>query len=78
MLNKNDRDILDKIDCWLPDKIFDAHAHIYHVDHLTTTGHHCNIYGTVTSTRLMNSQSEIYGNRKFRAMMIPMPAAPRA
>lgn len=73
MLNKNDHDILDKINSWLPDRIFDAHAHIYTTDYLTTTSHPCNVYGTVTSTRLMNSQQEIYGNRKFRAMMIPMP-----
>jgi len=73
MLNKNDHDILDKINSWLPDRIFDAHAHIYHTDHLTTTDHPFNRYGTTTSKRLLESQQEIYSNRKFRAMMLPNP-----
>jgi len=77
MFNAIDDRMLQRLQAFLPDQIFDAHAHIYNLDHMPKDSQLVyNRYGNAGAARFLEDQKSLYGQRKVRAMLIPYPAAP--
>ena len=70
-----DREMLDKLQSFIPDKVFDAHAHLHKVEYCTPGINMFQGYGTADMERLLRDQKELYGERKFRGLILPTPAA---
>ena len=69
-----DKAILDKLQSWIPDKIFDAHCHLLHTDWYPKGYNLLQAYGISDAKRTLEDQKELYGNRKFRALLLATPA----
>ena len=72
--NDTDRRLLKLMGDFLPEKIFDAHAHIYHLDHMPENGSIYNRTGTADAARFLEEQKRIYGSRQTAALFLPFPA----
>ena len=70
-----DRAMLEKLQSFIPDKVFDAHAHLHKVEYCTPGINMFQGYGTADMERLLRDQKELYGDRKFRGLILPTPAA---
>ena len=70
-----DRKMLEKLQSFIPDKVFDAHAHLHKVEYCTPGINMFQGYGTADMERLLRDQKELYGERKFRGLILPTPAA---
>lgn len=76
-LTQSDCEMLRRLQSFLPDKIFDAHAHIYNLEHMPTNPKELyNRYGNAGAERFLADQKTVYADRKVRALFIPFPAAP--
>lgn len=75
-VSASDKLMLERLQNFIPENIFDAHAHIYNLSHMPDVGQVYNAYGTAGAARFMQDQKTIYGERKVRALFIPYPAAP--
>ena len=73
-LTPYDLSLLDKLQDFIPDTVFDAHAHLHHVDHMPEGRNLFRDLGTADVTRLLNDQKTIYGNRGFFALLLPTPS----
>ena len=74
--NESDLSLLQRLQSFIPQNIFDAHAHIYNLEHMPDDP--CliyNRYGNAGAARFLKDQKKLYGERKVRAMFIPYPAA---
>lgn len=69
-----DRAMLAKLQSFIPDKVFDAHAHLHKVEYCTPGLNMFQGYGTADMERLLRDQKELYGDRKFRGLILPTPA----
>lgn len=70
-----DRAMLEKLQSFIPDKVFDAHAHLHKVEYCTPGINMFQGYGTADMERLLRDQKELYGDRKFRGLILPTPTA---
>ena len=70
-----DRELLAKLQSFIPDKVFDAHAHLHKVEYTPQGFNMFQGYGTADMERLLKDQKELYGDRKFRGLILPTPAA---
>lgn len=69
-----DRAMLEKLQSFIPDKIFDAHAHLHRAEYCTPGFNMFQGYGTADMERLLKDQKELYGDRKFRGLILPTPS----
>jgi len=69
-----DRMLLEKLQSFIPDKVFDAHAHLHKVEYMPQGANMFQGYGTADMERLLKDQKELYGNRKFRGLILPTPS----
>lgn len=70
---EKDREMLQKLQSFIPDKVFDAHAHLHKVEYCTPGLNMFQAYGTADMERLLKDQKELYGDRKFRGLILPTP-----
>ena len=73
--NDLDREVLAKLQSFIPDKVFDAHAHLHKAEYCAPGVNMFQAYGTADMERLLKDQKELYGNRKFRGLILPTPSA---
>ncbi len=73
-LTDGDRRLLERLQSFLPDRIFDAHCHLHRTDLLPDTGGLFQRLGTADLHRLRKDEKLIYGDRPFRALLLPMPS----
>ena len=73
--NDTDREVLAKLQSFIPDKVFDAHAHLHKVEYMPQSANMFQGYGTADMERLLKDQKELYGHRKFRGLILPTPSA---
>lgn len=69
-----DREMLEKLQSFIPDKVFDAHAHLHKTEYCTPGLNMFQGYGTADMERLLQDQKALYGDRKFRGLILPTPA----
>lgn len=72
---EEDRALLRKLQSFIPDKIFDAHAHIHKAEYMPEGNNMFRGYGTADMERLLRDQKELYGDRKFRGLILATPSA---
>ena len=73
VLNETDLSMRKRLESWLPDKIFDMHAHLHNAEHHRHPDSICTAYGTADARRFLEDQKLLYGNRRVRGLLIPMP-----
>ena len=73
--NDTDREVLAKLQSFIPDKGFDALAHLHKVEYMPQGANMFQGYGTADMERLLKDQKELYGHRKFRGLILPTPSA---
>lgn len=69
-----DRKILQKIDAFLPERIFDAHAHLYSAEIQTDCVSINEEYGTADAGRFFENAKLLYGERKVQGLFLPWPS----
>lgn len=74
-LNQEEQFMLQKLADFLPDRIFDAHAHFYSTQVQPETEKINEQYGTADTERFMQEAKRLYGQRQVRVMMLPWPSA---
>lgn len=72
-MNDKDKQILALLKDFLPEKIFDVHAHLCNVELQTDFTGFNREYGTTEAKRFQEDQKQLLGDREIRGMMIPMP-----
>ena len=74
VFTQEDKALLERLQNFIPEKIFDMHAHIHNVDHIENNPDSLTIrHGTATAQGFLDEQKELYGDRKVRGMLIPFP-----
>ncbi len=73
-LDDADRRLLERLQPFLPGRIFDAHCHLHRVDLLPDTDGLFQLLGTTDVRRLREDEKFVYGDREFRALLLPMPS----
>lgn len=71
---EEDRTLLERLQSFIPDKVFDAHAHLHKVEYMPQGSNMFQGYGTADMERLLADQKELYGDRKFRGLILPTPS----
>ena len=69
-----DRAMLEKLQSFIPDKVFDAHAHLHKIEYMPQGINMFQGFGTADMERLLKDQKELYGDRKFRGLILPTPS----
>lgn len=69
-----DRALLERLQSFIPDKVFDAHAHLHKTEYYIPGENLLQSYGSADMERLLKDQKELYGDRKFRGLILPTPA----
>ena len=70
-----DRELLEKLQSFIPDKVFDAHAHLHKTEYMPQGNNMFQGFGTADMERLLRDQKELYGDRKFRGLILATPSA---
>ena len=73
-LNEADLRLREKLDAFLPDRIFDAHAHLYRTEALPEGDGLFQLLGTRDVRRLDEDRKKLYGDRRFGALLLMMPS----
>ena len=73
-LNEADLRLREKLDAFLPDRIFDAHAHLYRTEALPEGDGLFQLLGTRDIRRLDEDRKKLYGDRRFGALLLMMPS----
>ena len=68
-----DRALHARLQSFIPDKVFDAHCHLHNMDFMPK-GNIFQAYGTADAKRCLAEQKELYGDRKFRALLLATPS----
>lgn len=68
-----DYKMISRLQSFLPDKIFDAHAHIYNNEIVKNSEPMCSEYGSTDITRFLTDQKVLYGERLVKGMFLPWP-----
>ena len=74
-LNAIDHQVLAKLESFLPDRIFDAHAHLYQLAQMAPLNPLCKAYGPADAAAFLEDQKTLYGSRWVQALFLPTPAA---
>ena len=69
-----DQALLARLQSFIPDKVFDAHAHLHKVEYMPQGVNMFQGYGTADMERLLKDQKELYGDRKFRGLILATPS----
>ena len=56
-----DRALLARLQSFIPDKVFDAHAHLHKAEYMPQGNNMFQGYGTADMERLLRDQKELYG-----------------
>ena len=72
-LSEKDRKILEKLQDFIPQKIFDAHAHLHDLWHVPEGSNLFSDYGVADAKTFLQAQKELYGDRKVRGLLMPTP-----
>ena len=72
-MNDQDKQILALLKDFLPEKIFDVHAHLCNVEMQTDFAGFTREYGTTGAKRFQEDQKRLLGERAVAGLMIPMP-----
>ena len=76
IFNKEDLALLERLQDFIPAKVFDAHAHIHNVEHIEDNPRSlCIRHGTATAQCFLEEQKALYGDRVVKALLIPFPTA---
>ena len=76
VFEKADLALLERLQDFIPEKIFDMHAHIHNVAHIENNPDSLTVrHGTATAQGFLEEQKALYGDRLVRAMLIPFPTA---
>ena len=73
-LSEKDNQILEHLQDFIPDKVFDAHAHLHNNDHMPANANAFTDFGSATVERYFQAQTELYGDREVRAFFLPTPS----
>ena len=73
-LSTEDKEILARLQDFIPDKVFDAHAHLHNNDHMADNASAFTDFGSATAERFFAAQKQLYGNREIRAFFLPTPS----
>lgn len=74
VLNQTDLSMLQRLQSFLPDKIFDMHAHLHNLEFDDDgPGGLLHRFGTADAKRFIEDQKMLYGDRYVRGLLIPMP-----
>ena len=74
VFTQEDKALLARLQDFIPEKVFDMHAHIHNVAHIEDNPHSLTIrHGTATALDFLREQKELYGDRLVRGMLIPFP-----
>ncbi len=71
--NQAEVQILQKLESFLPERIFDAHAHLYNPKIQPDTAAVNASYGMADAERFFAESKCLYGERKLQAMFLPWP-----
>lgn len=74
VLSDDDKAMLARLQDFIPDRVFDAHAHLHNVDFMPPGPAAYNKFGTATSKRFIDDQKQIYGDRLVRGLFLPWPS----
>lgn len=69
-----DKALLERLQSFIPDKVFDAHAHLHKVEYMPSGNNAFQGFGSADMERLLSDQKELYGNRRFRGLILPTPS----
>ncbi len=69
----DDKKLLERLQDFIPDKVFDAHAHLHNVKYLAENPTMFTAFGTADAERFLEDQKTLYGNRKVRGLLLPTP-----
>ena len=69
-----DRALLARLQSFIPDKVFDAHAHLHKVEYMPPGDNLFWCYGTTDAEKFLADQKALYGDRKFRGLLLPTPS----
>ena len=74
VFTQEDKALLERLQGFIPEKIFDMHAHIHNVAHIENNPDSlCIRHGTASAQDFLREQKELYGDRLVRGMLIPFP-----
>ena len=74
VFEKEDLALLERLQKFIPDKIFDMHAHIHNVEHIENNPDSLTVrHGTATAKGFLEEQKALFGDRLVRGMLIPFP-----
>lgn len=69
-----DRALLARLQSFIPDKVFDAHAHLHKVEYMPQGSNLFWGYGTADAERFLEDQKVLFGDRKIRGLLLPTPS----
>lgn len=73
-LSEKDKEILERLQDFIPDKIFDAHAHLHNNDQMSPEATAFTDFGTADAKAYFQAQKKLYGDRQVRAFFLPTPS----
>ena len=71
---EEDKALLERLQSFIPDKVFDAHAHLHKVEYMPSGNNAFQGFGSADMERLLEDQKKLYGSRKFRGLILPTPS----
>ncbi len=72
---EDDAALLERLQSFIPDKVFDAHCHLFRLSDMPKAVDLFAAYGTVDMERCLKDQKFLYGDkRKFRGLILPTPS----
>ena len=69
-----DRALLARLQSFIPGKVFDAHAHLHKVEYMPPGDNLFWSFGTTGAEKFLADQKALYGDRKFRGLLLPTPS----
>ena len=74
VLNGSDLAMVQRLQSFIPEKVFDAHAHLHNIAHIKDAPQNLSVrHGTATAKDFLEEEKQIYGQRKLRALFLPLP-----
>lgn len=70
----DDKRLLERLQSFIPERVFDAHAHLHSVDFMPEDANLFTGFGTADAGRFLADQKALYGNRRVRALLLPTPS----
>ena len=74
VFEQSDLAMLERLQSFIPDKVFDAHVHLHNAEHIGDYPESLTVrYGSTTAKRFLEDQKQLYGERRVRGLFIPFP-----